>query len=219
MKIILLGAPGTGKGTQAKYISVKYHIPHISTGDMLRKEIDKKTNLGKIIKSSISKGKLISDDILFLLIKSRIKKKDCKNGFLLDGFPRTLCQAIYLKNKNIKINIVLNFIVPKNILIQRIVGRMIHISSGRIYHTQFNPPKKKGIDDVTGEPLIRRKDDNVISLKYRLLEYRKKTVPLIKFYIKEKKLKNLNYYEIDGCKNSKEINNLLDKLFFENKKN
>ncbi|CAL4324546.1 adenylate kinase [Buchnera aphidicola] len=212
MKIILLGAPGSGKGTQANYISHNYNIPHISTGDMLRKQINQKTKIGEEIKHLISKGKLVPDNILFLLIKSRIKEKDCQNGFLLDGFPRTLSQGIYLKKNNIKIDIVLNFHVPKNILIERIIGRMIHLPSGRLYHNKFKPPKKEGIDDITGEQLTHRKDDNLSSLDYRFLEYKKKTIPLIKFYIREKKIGNLNYYKIEGLNDIKQINNLIKKI-------
>ncbi|WP_343152575.1 adenylate kinase [Buchnera aphidicola] len=219
MKIILLGAPGSGKGTQADYISNNFNIPHISTGDMLRKEINKKTKLGEEIKFLISQGKLVPDKVLFLLIKSRIKKKDCKNSFLLDGFPRTLSQGMYLKNNNIKINIVINFYVPTKVLIERVIGRMVHPSSGRLYHSQFKPPKKEGIDDITGEPLIYRKDDNISSLKYRFLEYKKKTVPLIKFYIKENKLGNLGYYKIEGSDNITKINYLIKNILQKNKKN
>lgn len=161
MRIILIGAPGTGKGTQAKFITEKYKIPQISTGDMLRESIYSKNKIGKIIKNIIEKGKLVSDKIVCDLIEKRILKKDCINGFILDGFPRTIEQALYLSQKKIKIDYVLDFIMPYESILERISGRRIHVNSGRTYHIKFNPPKTRDQDDITGEALIIRKDDPV----------------------------------------------------------
>ncbi|ADP67950.1 adenylate kinase [Buchnera aphidicola str. JF98 (Acyrthosiphon pisum)] len=143
MRIILLGAPGTGKGTQGKFITEKYKIPQISTGDMLRESVVLKNKIGMIIKNIIEEGKLVSDEIVCHLIKNRIKKHDCINGFILDGFPRTIQQALYLSKKNIKIDYVLEFIIPHEYILERISGRRIHIQSGRIYHVKFKPPKNQ----------------------------------------------------------------------------
>ena len=198
MRIILLGAPGTGKGTQGKYISEKYKIPQISTGDMLRESIDSKNKIGIMIKNIIEEGKLVSDDIVCELIKKRIAKKDCINGFLLDGFPRTIKQACCLSKNKIKIDYVLEFIMPHHSILERISGRRIHVQSGRIYHVKFNPPKNKDKDDITGEPLIQRKDDKLESVKNRLEEYKKTHHLLVEYYTYEKKINNIKYFQINA---------------------
>ncbi|WAI18376.1 MAG: adenylate kinase [Buchnera aphidicola (Acyrthosiphon caraganae)] len=198
MRIVLLGAPGTGKGTQAKFIMEKYNIPQISTGDMLRESIHSKNKIGMIIKNIIEEGKLVSDKIVCNLIKKRIKREDCINGFLLDGFPRTIAQAFYLSKNQIKIDYVLEFIMPYKSILERISGRRIHVQSGRIYHIKFNPPKIQDRDDVTGQLLITRKDDAKESIKNRLEEYEKTHYPLVKYYRNEKKLGNIKYFQIDA---------------------
>ncbi len=198
MRIILLGAPGTGKGTQGKFIAEKYNIPQISTGDMLRESIYSQSKIGKIIQNTVQKGKLVSDDIVCNLIKNRTGKKDCINGFLLDGFPRTLQQAYYLSKIKIKIDYVLEFIVPYQSILERVSGRRIHIQSGRIYHIKFNPPKIPEKDDLTGQELITREDDKTNRIEKRLEEYKKITYPLIKYFLNEKKLGNLQFFQING---------------------
>ncbi|QIQ42048.1 MAG: adenylate kinase [Buchnera aphidicola (Microlophium carnosum)] len=198
MRIILLGAPGTGKGTQGKFIAKKYQIPQISTGDMLRETIRAKNKIGTSIQKIIEKGKLVSDKIVCDLIKKRVKKKDCINGFLLDGFPRTIEQAFYLSKNKIKIDYVLEFIMPYDSILERILGRRIHIQSGRIYHVKFNPPKNKDKDDLTGESLIIRKDDKEESVKNRLEEYKKTNRLLVEYYINEKKLGKIKFFQINA---------------------
>jgi len=198
MRIILLGAPGTGKGTQGKFITEKYNIPQISTGDMLRKSINSNNQIGIIIKNIIEEGKLVSDKIVCNLIKKRIKKKDCINGFLLDGFPRTIEQAFYLTKNKIKIDYVLEFMMPHKTILERISGRRIHAQSGRIYHIKFNPPKNKNKDDLTGEPLIIREDDKKKSVEKRLEEYKKTHYPLVNYYINQNKIGNIKFFQINA---------------------
>ncbi|XRY30784.1 MAG: adenylate kinase family protein [Buchnera aphidicola (Tetraneura akinire)] len=213
MKIILMGAPGTGKGTQANFIKKKLKIPKITLGDLLRsnnaiknKEIKKKVEL------TINSGKLVDDEIIFDLIKKRICKKDCKKGFLLDGFPRTIKQAYFIKQEKIKIDYVIEFFIPTNLIVQRILGRKIHIQSGRIYHAIFKPPIQEGIDDLTGEKLIERNDDNLISIKKRIREYKKFSKELIQFYIKENKKKNIKYFRINTSISISKIQKILKKI-------
>ncbi|QCI19002.1 adenylate kinase [Buchnera aphidicola] len=198
MHIILLGAPGTGKGTQSKFIIEKYQIPQISTGDILRDSIKLKNKIGKKIYKILKNGQLVSDDIVCNLVYERIKKADCANGFLLDGFPRTIKQAKYISYLGIKINFVLEFIVPDDLILKRISGRRIHPESGRSYHIYFNPPKEEGIDDITKEKLITREDDKIKSVKNRLENHKKNIDLLTKYYLNQEKLKNLKFFKIDG---------------------
>ncbi len=182
MKIILLGAPGSGKGTQAKFISEHFSIPHISTGDMLRAERERGSERGKIIKSLIDNGQFVSDEMIIEIIEDRIKQEDCVNGFILDGFPRTYNQAVKMNEMNVSVDCVLEFVVPFELIMERIVGRIVHESSGRSYHEKFNPPKVAGIDDITGEPLSKRPDDTAEVVQPRLNTYQEKTMPVVKFY-------------------------------------
>lgn len=182
MKIILLGAPGSGKGTQAKFISNHFSIPHISTGDMLRAERESGSERGKIIKSLIDNGQFVSDEMIIEIIEDRIKQEDCVNGFILDGFPRTYNQAVKMNEMNVSVDCVLEFVVPFELIMERIVGRIVHESSGRSYHEKFNPPKVAGIDDITGEPLSKRPDDTAEVVQPRLNTYQEKTMPVVKFY-------------------------------------
>lgn len=212
MRIILLGAPGTGKGTQGKFITEKYKIPQISTGDMLRESVVLKNKIGMIIKNIIEEGKLVSDEIVCHLIKNRIKKHDCINGFILDGFPRTIQQALYLSKKNIKIDYVLEFIIPHEYILERISGRRIHIQSGRIYHVKFKPPKIKDKDDLTGQTLITRKDDTKEGIKKRLEEYKKVHDPLVQYYMHEKKRGNIKFFQIDAMLSFSSIRKKLETI-------
>ncbi|PPI88413.1 adenylate kinase [Candidatus Pantoea edessiphila] len=212
MRIVLLGPPGTGKGTQAQFIIEKYGIPQISTGDMLRNLINKNTEIGKSTKTIMDQGKLITDEIIISLVNDRICHKDCKNGFLLDGFPRTICQANAMKKIGIKIDNVLEFIVPNELIMKRIIGRRIHIPSGRVYHVLFNPPKLENKDDITGEKLDIRKDDQANVLLDRLKEYHRITAPLIKYYKNEAKLGNVVYSKIDGSKKVSEVSSQVIKI-------
>ena len=199
MQIILLGAPGAGKGTQAKFISDHLNIPQISTGDMLRASVSKGTELGLKAKVLMEKGELVPDDLILDLVKDRISEKDCANGFLFDGFPRTLDQANALKDKGIKIDCVIEIMVDDNEIIQRMSGRRVHTASGRTYHIKYNPPKQENIDDETGEPLIQRPDDNEETVRKRLAIYHDQTSPLVDFYKKSSLVQNGNkYIEVNG---------------------
>ena len=199
MQIILLGAPGAGKGTQAKFISDHLNIPQISTGDMLRASVSKGTELGLKAKVLMEKGELVPDDLILDLVKDRISEKDCTNGFLFDGFPRTLDQANALKEKGIKIDCVIEIMVDDDEIIQRMSGRRVHAASGRTYHIKYNPPKQENIDDETGEPLIQRTDDNEETVRKRLAIYHDQTSPLVDFYKKSSLVHNGNkYIEVNG---------------------
>jgi adenylate kinase len=182
MRVILLGPPGAGKGTQAKFITEKYHIPQISTGDMLRSAISNGTPLGKAAKQVMDAGNLVSDDIIISLVLERIAQTDCKNGFLFDGFPRTLAQAEALRQRAIALEHVVEITVNPEEIIKRMSGRRIHPASGRSYHLLYNPPKQADKDDVTGEALIQREDDKEETVKYRLEVYQQQTQPLINYY-------------------------------------
>jgi adenylate kinase len=182
MKIILLGAPGAGKGTQAEYLRENYGIPQISTGDMLRAAVKAGTPLGKQAESVMKSGGLVSDDIIIGLIGDRITQPDCINGFLFDGFPRTIPQAQALVNAGIAIDVVLEIDVPDAEIIRRLSGRRVHAVSGRIYHIENKPPQVEGKDDVTGEPLIQRDDDREETVRNRLEIYHRQTKPLVDFY-------------------------------------
>ncbi len=182
MRLILLGAPGAGKGTQAAFICQKYGIPQISTGDMLRAAVKAGTPLGLQAKAVMDSGALVSDDIIIGLVQERIAKSDCANGFLFDGFPRTIPQADAMKAAGVKLDYVLEIDVPFDAIIERMRGRRSHPASGRTYHVKFNPPKVPGKDDVTGEPLIQRDDDKEETVKKRLEVYSAQTRPLVDYY-------------------------------------
>ena len=182
MRIILLGSPGSGKGTQAQFISEKYAIPQISTGDMLRAAVREGSPLGIEAKKVMDAGGLVSDSIILGLIKERITQADCKNGFLLDGFPRTIAQAEGLEAMGVIIDNVIEIVVADEEIVKRIAGRRVHLSSGRTYHVLFNPPKVEGIDDVTGEALILRDDDKEETVRKRLSVYHEQTKPLVGYY-------------------------------------
>ncbi|RDE25042.1 adenylate kinase [Motiliproteus coralliicola] len=182
MRIILLGAPGAGKGTQAQYITEKYSIPQISTGDMLRAAVKAGTPLGKQAKEVMDAGQLVSDEIIIGLVKERIAESDCANGFLFDGFPRTIPQADALKEAGVKIDAVVEIDVADEEIVKRMSGRRVHPGSGRTYHVTFNPPKVEGKDDVTGEDLVQRADDNEATVRDRLGVYHEQTAPLITYY-------------------------------------
>ena len=205
MKIILLGPPGAGKGTQAEIICKNFSIPHISTGDMLREAIANETATGKLAKEIMDAGNLVSDDVIISLVKDRIKDQDCKNGFLFDGFPRTIPQADALENQEIFVNVVLELTLKDELIINRMSGRRVHQPSGRSYHLEFNPPEKDGLDDVTGEPLIQRDDDKPETVKNRLEVYWEQTNPLIVYYRSKSVQTNLKYIEIDGSKTMEKV--------------
>jgi adenylate kinase len=182
MRLILLGPPGAGKGTQANYIKEKFNIPQISTGDMLRAAAKAGTPLGIAAKKLMDAGNLVSDGIIISLVKERIKESDCANGFLLDGFPRTIPQAQAIKDAGIDVDFVVEIAVPDSAVIQRMSGRRVHMASGRTYHVAFNPPKVEGKDDITGEELVQRPDDAEDTVIKRLSVYHDQTQPLIDFY-------------------------------------
>lgn len=182
MRIILLGAPGAGKGTQAQYITEKFGIPQISTGDMLRAAVKAGTPLGVQAKKVMDEGGLVSDEIIIGLVKERITEADCANGFLFDGFPRTIPQADALKEAGVKIDAVVEIDVDDEEIIKRMSGRRVHPGSGRTYHVIFNPPKTEGVDDVTGEELVQRADDQEDTVRLRLNVYHDQTKPLINYY-------------------------------------
>lgn len=196
--IILLGAPGAGKGTQAQFICEKFSIPQISTGDMLRNAIKAATELGLKAKAIMDKGGLVSDDIVIGLVKERLQAQDCKNGYLFDGFPRTIAQADSLKDAGVVINYVVEIDVPPKEIISRLSGRRVHLPSGRTYHISHNPPKVALKDDVTGEPLTQRDDDKEETIIKRLEVYKNQTEPLINYY---SNCKGAKYIKIDGTQN------------------
>ncbi|MDP1784303.1 MAG: adenylate kinase [Sulfuricurvum sp.] len=182
MKIILLGAPGAGKGTQAQFLTKAFDIPQISTGDMLRAAIKAGSELGKLAKSFMDSGKLVTDEIIIGLVKERITQDDCKNGFLLDGFPRTVPQADALMEAGVAIDAVIEIDVPDEEIVKRMSGRRAHLASGRTYHIVYNPPKVEGKDDVTGEDLVQRDDDKEEIVLDRLSVYHEQTQPLVNYY-------------------------------------
>ena len=182
MRLILLGAPGAGKGTQATFLCQKFGIPQVSTGDMLRAAVKAGTALGVAAKKVMDAGALVSDDIIIGLVKERIAEPDCANGFLFDGFPRTIAQADAMKNAGVKLDVVLEIDVPDAAIIERMSGRRAHLPSGRTYHVKVNPPKVAGIDDVSGEPLVQRADDSEETVQKRLAVYHAQTRPLVAYY-------------------------------------
>lgn len=203
MRLMLLGGPGAGKGTQASRLIERYKIPQISTGDMLRAAIAQGTPLGLSAKKIMESGGLVSDDIIIGLVKERLKNPDCENGFLFDGFPRTLVQADALKNAGIKLDHVIEIAVDDDEIIKRISGRRIHQPSGRVYHLVNHPPKVAGVDDITGEPLMQREDDKEETVRKRLEVYHQQTAPLINYYKKEAQKGDFQdvaeFHTVQGC--------------------
>jgi len=199
MRIILLGAPGAGKGTQAQFLTKKYNIPQISTGDMLRAAIKAGTEMGKLAKKAMDTGQLVTDEIIIGLVKDRIAEDDCKNGYLLDGFPRTLPQADAVTSAGIEIDAVIEIDVPDSEIVTRMAGRRAHLASGRTYHLVYNPPKVEGKDNETGEDLVQRDDDKENVVLDRLKVYHELTQPLIGYYKEQaSKVDSLTYITVDG---------------------
>lgn len=205
MRAILLGGPGSGKGTQARFITEKFCIPQISTGDMLRAAVREGTPLGVEAKKIMDAGQLVSDQIMLGLIKERIVFDDCKNGFLLDGFPRTIAQADGLAEMGINIDHVIELTVDDEEIVRRLSGRRIHLGSGRTYHIEFNPPLRDNLDDETGEPLVQRKDDSEETVRKRLAVYHEQTKPLVGYYRKKAQERLLIYSAIKGVGKVEEI--------------
>ena len=199
MRIILLGAPGAGKGTQAQYICEQYGIPQISTGDMLRAAVKAQSELGKKVEKVMASGGLVTDEIIIALVKARIEEEDCKDGFLFDGFPRTIPQASALLESNIIIDVVLEIDVQDDEIVKRLSGRRVHLDSGRVYHIIYNPPKNEGFDDVSGEELIQREDDQEETVRNRLKVYHQQTKPLVEYYTQLSSLdSNIRVIKING---------------------
>ena len=182
MRIVLLGGPGAGKGTQAAFITERYGIPQISTGDMLRAAIRSGSELGEDAKTLMDAGRLVPDKIIVSLVEERIAEADCANGFLLDGFPRTIPQAEVMRARGLRIDAVVEITVPDEHIIERMSGRRVHPGSARTYHVRFNPPETEGIDDITGEPLVQRDDDRESTVRHRLEVYHRQTAPIIGYY-------------------------------------
>ncbi|MBQ4812837.1 adenylate kinase [Pseudoalteromonas luteoviolacea] len=212
MRIILLGAPGAGKGTQAQFLMEKFGIPQISTGDMLRAAISEGTPLGLEAKKVMDAGQLVSDEIIIGLVKERIAKPDCEKGFLLDGFPRTIPQADAMKENAINIDHVIEFDVADEIIVERMGGRRVHPGSGRVYHVVYNPPKVEGKDDETGEDLIIRADDTEETVRKRLGIYHDQTRPLVDYYQKEAQEGNTQYHRLDGTQAVESVSQQLSEL-------
>ena len=206
MRIILLGAPGAGKGTQAQFLSKHFNIQQISTGDMLRAAIAAGTELGKQAKQYMDAGQLVPDEVIVGLVKERIAQPDCANGFLLDGFPRTVAQADALKEAGVDIDAVIEIDVPDEVIVERLSGRRVHPASGRTYHIQYNPPKQDGVDDETGEPLIQRDDDKPETIRKRLAVYHEQTAPLVDYYRREaERNPKLKYIHVDGTQSIDQV--------------
>ena len=200
MKMILLGAPGAGKGTQAKFLTEAYEIPQISTGDMLRAAVKAGTEVGLKAKEVMDSGGLVTDDIIIDIVKDRIQEDDCNSGFLFDGFPRTIPQAEALRDAGVNIDVVLEIDVPDDEIVKRLSGRRVHLDSGRVYHVEFNPPAQEGLDDETGEPLIQRDDDTEETVRKRLSVYHEQTLPLVSFYTEmEKNSGAVKFIKINGA--------------------
>ena len=210
MRIILLGAPGVGKGTQARFICDTYKIPQISTGDMLRSSVKAKTDLGRKAKEVMDSGGLVSDDIIIALVKERISKNDCSIGFLFDGFPRTIPQAEALLHEQIFIDHVVEISLGDEEIVSRMSGRRVHPGSGRVYHVLYNPPAVDGIDNDTGEPLVQRDDDAESTVRKRLAIYKDQTAPLVQFYMEISQNSPLCYHKIEGAGSMVEIGERID---------
>ena len=205
MKIILLGPPGAGKGTQAQFICQAFAVPQISTGDMLRAAVSAGSELGNRVKAVMDSGALVSDEIIIDLVKDRIAQDDCKNGFLFDGFPRTIVQAEALVAAGVDVEVVLEITVPDEEIIKRMSGRRVHPGSGRTYHVEYNPPRVEGVDDETGESLIQRDDDKEDTVRERLSVYREQTEPLIGYYSDKADGDKLRYVTVNGLGKVEEI--------------
>ena len=205
MRLIILGAPGAGKGTQAQFICKHFSIPQISTGDMLRAAVKAGTPLGLEAKEVMASGKLVSDDLIIALVKERIAEKDCENGFLFDGFPRTIPQAQAIVDAGIRIDHVLEIAVADEEIVKRLSGRRVHEASGRIYHVTHNPPREPGVDDETGEPLVQREDDKENTVRARLEVYHDQTAPLINFYQSLEADTAPEYHRVEGVGSVEEI--------------
>jgi len=206
MRIILLGAPGAGKGTQAQFLTKKFNIPQISTGDMLRAAIKAGTEMGKMAKAAMDAGQLVTDEIIIGLVKDRIAEDDCKNGYLLDGFPRTLPQADAVTQAGIAIDAVIEIDVADEVIVKRMSGRRAHLASGRTYHLEYNPPKVHGKDDETGEELVQRPDDKEDVVLDRLKVYHELTEPLVNYYKKQSEENaSLTYITVDGTAHISEV--------------
>jgi adenylate kinase len=212
MRIILLGAPGAGKGTQAQFLMKKFGIPQISTGDMLRGAIQVGTEMGLAAKKVMDAGKLVSDDIIIGLVKERIAQEDCANGFLLDGFPRTIPQADAMKDAGVKVDHCIEFDVPDDVIVNRMSGRRVHPGSGRVYHTTYNPPKIDGKDDDTGDDLIVRDDDKEATVRDRLAIYHDQTKPLVNYYQTAANDGLCHYHKLDGTKAVGVVSSELEKI-------
>ena len=213
MRLILLGGPGAGKGTQAKFITDHFEIPQISTGDMLRAAVKAGTELGRKAKEVMDTGGLVSDDIIIGLVKERIAEPDCVNGFLFDGFPRTIPQAKALRDSGVVLQFVVEIAVDDNEIIRRMSGRRVHLASGRSSHVEFNPPQEPGKDDVTGEPLIQRDDDQEETVRKRLQVYHEQTAPLVKYYSEWEKSGDSaapKYVRVDGIGS---VDQVRDRIF------
>ncbi|MBP0118164.1 MAG: adenylate kinase [Candidatus Nitrotoga sp.] len=213
MKLILLGAPGAGKGTQASIIKKRFNIQQISTGDMLRAAVQLDTKLGRDIKRVMDAGELVPDETIIRLVTGRIQESDCENGFLLDGFPRTIRQAEAIKNAGIDIDFVVEIEVPDSDIVQRMDGRLVHLASGRTYHTTFNPPKVPKKDDLTGGELTQRPDDQADTVKTRLKVYHEQTKPLVEYYISWRSSGDTHapqYINIPGIGS---VNSISDRIF------
>ncbi|MGY8814906.1 MAG: adenylate kinase [Gammaproteobacteria bacterium] len=210
MKLILLGPPGAGKGTQANYIKEEFNIPQISTGDILRAEVRAGTEHGKELKKIMDAGELVSDDLILEIIKTRVYEKDCKNGYLFDGFPRTVAQAEGMKANHIEMDCVVELQVNDSEIVKRMSGRRVHMQSGRSYHLLYNPPRHDGLDDETGEPLVQRDDDKEETVIKRLKIYHSQTSPLIRYYSDWSQNTSQNapeYFQIDGSQEVEVIRN------------
>jgi len=216
MRLILLGGPGAGKGTQASFICDKFKIPQISTGDMLRAAVKAGTALGLQAKEIMDAGGLVSDDIIIGLIKDRLREDDCRQGYLLDGFPRTIPQADAMRDNQIDVDYVVEISVDDDEIVRRMSGRRAHLASGRTYHIEYNPPQKEGLDDVTGEPLVQREDDKEETVKNRLNVYHEQTEPLISYYsdfANSGEADSPNYIKVNGIGSVEQVrDSILDNL-------
>ena len=212
MKLIILGPPGAGKGTQAKFVTEYLKIPQISTGDILRAEVKDHTDLGIKVQEVMDSGGLVSDELIVSIVKNRLQKDDCKNGFLLDGFPRTIPQAKALLEAKIAIDIVIELSVSDDEIVKRLSGRRVHEASGRIYHIQNNPPKHPDLDDQTGEKLVQRPDDLESTVRKRLAVYRSQTKPLVDFYSNLSKSNSVHFESIDGSLDMISVQDMLKKI-------